>query len=285
MKILSIICVYFPENNNNLLRLVEVLAQCGDVYIVINGGDLGGNIASNKKVNIINNGVNYGTYAAYNLVFTENPDYDYYWLWDQDTYFDIENARLFLSEAKILFENDNKISAVTTSDTKNFVSPFNQKLLLAKASTTLIDYKRANQFLSSIFDLNFFLDLGDWDFCMRLYKGGGYIAEIPGILISHSLGEPVTTIFGEIRRPSEFRLFIQGLAFYRYIFIYKRADFISFLLICRTLYLPLKNLIFKNGIKRTMIYLNGIWHAHLGMSVQEYIFSKKSSKNLNKNLI
>jgi GT2 family glycosyltransferase len=276
-KILSLICLYYPENFTSLNNFINNLSEYSDVLIILNGGKIPENIKFPLNVFIMNDGINYGTLNAYNAAIKHHNSYEFYWLWNQDTDIPNESLRRFIIEASLFFEASESASAITIYDPKNFTHPLQPGLILFKESTTLLRKISVEQCTGYWFDESFFMDCGDWDLALRIYKGGGYIKQLSKITYQHQLGDPEDTIFGPLSRPSEVRLFMQGINFYRYLFIYHRFDFITFLLIVRTFFvLPFKNFLFKNSFRRNLIYFKGIVYGYSGKSSVDWI------KSLNK---
>jgi len=272
MNILSIICVYFPSDEKSLFDLAKALRKFSDVTIVINGGKLNFD-ADDLGLIVIDNGINYGTLAAYNYVVSNYPNYSHYWLWNQDTQIGEDALSVFLETAKQLF-NDEKVAGVTVYDLKNFFNPLRRDCILVKESTTLLDRHRVSKLVDYWFDEQLFMDHGDWDLSYRIFRGGGRIKQIRGININHALGDPEKTFFGYWYRPSLARLHMQGINLPILIKKYKGFNFIIFLLLIRTVFiLPFKNLIFDQSWIRNKTYWSGLHKGVKGFSSKNYIES------------
>lgn len=271
-NVLSIVCIYNPESWDKLSEFISLLRNYTEVCLVINAGIVPENIRSRSDLIIYNSGCNLGTLNAYNLVIDRNDCFDYYWLWNQDTTIDPSSIELFLERANSVFSKSSNVAAVTIYDKKNFVNPLNTKCILFKESTTLLRKAVVESSVGYWFDKYFFMDYGDWDLAMRLYKSGAITIQLHNISYGHILGDPEHTLFGDLTRPSQFRLFMQGANFYRYVFTYRRLDFIAFLLLVRTFFvLPFKNLLFRNPIKRSLTYLKGIAFAVRGGTSVQFV--------------
>lgn len=272
-KILSIICAYFP-NNERILNLASSLLTVGDVVIVNNGGTIEFDLGSHgNHISIINPNRNLGTLASYNLIINDFRDYGYYWLWNQDTEISKEAAFDFVRNAKNVFIKDESVVCVTIFDKKNFVSPVDNSLILARESTTMICKNRLQRMLPDCFDENLFMDYGDWDFSYRLYRAGGRVIQIDGIRIDHQLGEPEKTIFGAMNRSSPMRLRMQGINTAYLIRKHGILNFPSALLVARFFFLPIKNFLFKHSIKRSIQFLSGLMSGIKGELSSSYAAS------------
>jgi GT2 family glycosyltransferase len=257
-QVLSIVCAYFP-NIETISSLVCTLSNIGDVVIVNNGGLLELEIPySIKNCTIINADSNLGTLASYNLIINNYSNYEYFWLWDQDTGITLGAGSYFINKAINIFDDDTSVACVTAFDSKNFVCPVDKKLILAKASTTLICKSRMQAILQNCFDEKLFMDYGDWEFFYRLFKAGGRLVQIDGVDIAHQLGESEKTWFGAMNRSSPMRLRMQGLNTVYLIRKHGLFNYPNFLLIARLFFVPLKNFLFKNSIKRSSQFLSGV---------------------------
>jgi GT2 family glycosyltransferase len=257
-RILSVVCAYFPDNKR-ISALASSLLTAGDVIIVNNGGVIELNLDSNKnKVSIINPIRNLGTLASYNLIINNFHDYDYYWLWNQDTEITENALGHFISNARNIFHHDKSVVCVTIYDKKNFVYPLDSKLILTRESTTMICKNRLQKMLPDCFDENLFMDYGDWDFSYRLYKAGGRVYQLDDVRVGHQLGEPEKTIFGTMNRSSSMRLHMQGINTAYLIRKHGVFNFPNALLILRFFFLPFKNLLFKYSIKRSRQFISGV---------------------------
>jgi rhamnosyltransferase len=266
-KILSIVCAYYPDNKR-LSMLASTLLSIGDVVIVNNGGEICLDLPiSSNNASILDLGRNLGTLASYNLVISEQKKYSYYWLWNQDSEITEEDAAKFIYEAENCFDRNEKTACVTTFDRKNFISPFNKNLILAKESTSIVSKYCVEYHLSGWFDEALFMDYGDWDFCFRLFKAGAEVEQIDGIHIGHQLGDPEQTLLGPVNRPSPMRLHMQGINTAYLIRKHGVFNFPIFLLIARLLLLPFKNFLFDEFGNRNRLFFSGVlWGAKGGLS-------------------
>lgn len=257
-KILSIVCAYFP-NNERLSALVNSLLEVGDVVVVNNGGgiQLDAQIGQHQ-VTVIDSGRNLGTLASYNLVIAQKQTYSHFWLWNQDSEITSEDAKAFITKADECFSIDAATVCVTVFDKRNFVSPLSRHLILAKESTSILSRERLQRLLPEWFDEKLFMDYGDWDFSYRLYKSGGRVSQIDGIHIGHQLGEPEKTVLGAMNRSSPMRLHMQGINTCYLIRKHGIFNFPNALLIARFFFVPLKNFLFKDPIKRNKQFLSGV---------------------------
>lgn len=257
-KILSIVCAYFP-NNKRLSTLVNSLLEAGDVVVMNNGGRIQLEVqAGLHQATVIDSERNLGTLASYNRVIAQKQTYSYFWLWNQDSEITPEDVRAFVTKAGQCFSHDAATVCVTVFDKKNFVSPLNRHLILAKESTSILSRERLQKLLPEWFDEKLFMDYGDWDFSYRLYKAGGRVSQIDGIHIGHQLGEPERTVFGAINRSSTMRLHMQGINTSYLIRKHGAINFPNALLMARFLYVLLKNFLFKDSIKRNKQFLSGV---------------------------
>jgi GT2 family glycosyltransferase len=258
MSLCSIICVYHP-NDKILINQINVLVNFGDVYIVDNSNILINDFFKDfKNVNLINPNQNLGTLGAYNAVINLNSNYDLYWLWDQDTLVSAIEVAQFIKSSKAIFKSDSKCVATTFLDKKNYVHPLFKQLILAKASTTLFNKKKVEQFLKFSFDEDLFMDYGDFDFTYKIYKSGARIHQIHVPNYTHEFGEKVHTWFGNISKSSNFRIYVQGA---NTIKIIKKNGFFSFpgsLLILRTMVFPFKEILLFNTASSIIFFFRGI---------------------------
>jgi GT2 family glycosyltransferase len=257
-QVLSIVCAYFP-NNERLSSLVRSLLEAGDVIVVNNGGTIQLDVpAGPHHANVIDPGRNLGTLASYNLVIEQKQTYSHFWLWNQDSEISPGDVKAFVTKADQCFSSDPATVCVTVFDKKNFVAPLNRQLILAKESTSILSRERLQILLSEWFDEKLFMDYGDWDFSYRLYKAGGRINQIDGVYIGHQLGEPEKTVFGAMNRSSLMRLHMQGINTAYLIRKHGAFNFPAALLMARFFFLPFKNFLFKDSIKRTRQFLSGV---------------------------
>lgn len=269
-KILSIVCAYFP-NNERLSLLVSSLLTVGDVIVVNNGGTVRLELQpSRNSASVQDSDRNLGTLASYNLVISQRQEYSHYWLWNQDSEITEEDVAKFISKANACFESSAETVCVTLFDKKNYISPINRGLILAKESTSIIFKKRFESLLSSWFDEGLFMDYGDWDFSYRLFRAGGRIIQIDGVHIRHQLGEPEQTLLGPMNRSSAMRLHMQGINTAYLIRKHGGVNFPTFLLIVRLFLLPFKNLLFKDTVKRNKLFLSGFLYGIAGGQSSTY---------------
>lgn len=272
-EICSIICSFNPDYER-LLALCKTLCEFSNVYIVDNSLNLNKIFFDDYEVNIISPGENLGTLKAYNLIINKYPDYNYFWLWNQDTIISEESAKQFLEASQLQFLKYENVAATTIFDRKNRRHPFKSDVVLVKESTTLFKSNRIKKISNTWFDENLFMDYGDWCFSQTIIDGEGKIVEIKGIEYAHVLGEPESTVFGNLNRSSENRLYMQGL---NSIYIYKKyglLSFISLLLVARMFFIPLKNILFKKYFERTKAFYGGIIDGLNGKLSIEFIKNK-----------
>lgn len=277
-KILSIICAYFP-NNQLLSLLVSVLSTVGDVAIVNNGGKIELPLSQRgNSIFILDYGYNLGTLASYNRVISQRQEYSYYWLWDQDSEISEGEADKFVSKAEVCFNRNDNTVCVTSFDNKNYISPINHNLILAKASTSMISKSHFEKLCIGWFDEKLFMDYGDWDFLYRLFKVGGRVKQISGIHIKHQLGELEKTLLGPVNRSSLMRLHMQGI---NTAYLVKKHGIFNFpvlFLIVRFFFLPFKNILFSDTMKRNRRFWDGFLYGIKGGVSSTY------AANLNKGI-
>lgn len=277
-KVLSIVCAYFP-NNERLSSLVKSLLEAGDVVVMNNGGPIQLDVPSGpSQALVIDSGRNLGTLASYNLVIAQKQAYSHFWLWNQDSEITPDDVRAFVAKAKQCFSNDAATVCVTVFDKKNFVSPLNRHLVLAKESTSILSRERLQKLLPDWFDEKLFMDYGDWDFSYRLYQAGGRVSQIAGVHIGHQLGEPEKTLFGAMNRSSPMRLHMQGINTGYLIRKHGIFNFPSALLMARVFFIPFKNFLFKDSIERNKQFLSGVMSGFKGRLSSAY------ATNLNKGM-
>ena len=277
-KILSIVCAYFP-NNERLSALVRSLLEAGDVVVVNNGGTIQLDVPTGPHLaSIIDLGRNLGTLASYNLVIAQKQTYSHLWLWNQDSEITPSDVKVFINKADQCFSNDAETVCVTVFDKKNFVSPLNRHLVLAKESTSILSRERLQKLMPEWFDEKLFMDYGDWDFSYRLYKVGGRINQIDGVHIGHQLGEPEKTVFGAMNRSSPMRLHMQGINTCYLIRKHGAFNFPNALLMTRFFFVLLKNFLFEGSIKRNKQFLSGVMSGIKGELSSTY------ASNLNKGM-
>lgn len=277
-KICSIICSYHP-NIDRIKDLCIILSKFSTVVVVDNSQSIDKTFFSAiQNLIIITPEENLGTLRAYNLVIRQYPEFQYFWLWNQDTIITISAASEFISKSQNLFNKDYKLVATTFYDKKNWINPINKDEILIKESTTLFNILRLKSLFVDLFDENLFMDYGDWDLSIRIQKAGGKVSQIYGISHEHSFGDPEQTIIGSFNRSSETRLYLQGLNFAYLLRKRRLFPFINFLLLLRVFILPFKNLLFKNSYNRSKKFFLGIINGFRGETSSEYI----AKLNLNK---
>jgi GT2 family glycosyltransferase len=275
-QICSIICSYYP-NRQILRNLCQTLSLYSDVYIVDNSQHLQEDTFSeNDSLTIVKTEINLGTSKAYNHVIENFPQYEYYWLWDQDTSISSESAEKFLEISKQQFFEESKLVATTFYDPTTIAHPLKKGVILIKGSSSLFRKDRVEKFVGSWFDEHLFMDYGDWDFSYRIQQNGGKVTQIKGIEYQHIFGEPEKTILGEKFRSSMNRLYMQGLNSAYFFKKWKNSSFIATLLLGRAIFLPFKNLLFKNSFRRIVLFFKGIYHGLKGFDSSAYM--KKRSE-------
>lgn len=270
-QICTIICSFNP-NYQKLRDLSSILSCFSEIFIVDNSQSINDDRFNDiKGLTIIKTEKNLGTLKAYNKVIERYSDFEYYWLWNQDTILSKKSAEKFLRISKQLFIKNNELVATTFFDKKNKINPFNKNQILVKESSSLFNKKQVYRYTNSWFDENLFMDYGDWDLSLRIESKGGEIAQISDIEYIHYFGEPENTVLGKMYRSSEKRLYMQGLNS-AYLFRKRRkTSFLVLLLICRVFILPLKNLFFKNSFQRSKSYFKGIIDGLHGKTSSEYM--------------
>lgn len=278
-NICSIICSYYP-NIDSIKGLCIILSKFSNVVLVDNSRSIDKTFFSDiQNLIILTPEENIGTLKAYNLVIRKYPEFEYFWLWNQDTILSTDAIEEFLNKSFNLFKEEYNLIATTFYDKTNWINPFKTNIFtLIKESTTLINIVRLRRISVALFDENLFMDYGDWDLSYRIQKAGGKIIQINGISHEHSLGDSEKTIIGSLNRSSEIRLYMQGLNF---AYLQRNRiffSFINFLLMLRFFILPFKNLLFKNSFKRTKKYWAGVINGFKGEVSSEFI-SKLNKTN------
>ena len=257
IKPCSIVCCYFcnPCITN---KIILNLSEFGKVYVFINGGEPPLiNYKLHKKIILIKSEKNLGTTGAYNKIIN-STNHSYYWLWDQDSYISKKSAKKFLKKSNKEFLVNKNCLMTTVKDKKNSFKFLNNKLILSKASSSLINSLRVKKNLKFQFDENLFLDYGDWDFCFRIFNTKNKIIEIEGVNIGHKLGNKYLSIFGNfLSGPSPIRITLQ-IANTFYLFKKYKFSLINFILFLRLILLPFKLLIYNDYFKRLKYYFKGI---------------------------
>lgn len=266
------IIISYNSNEAKLLMLAKTLSKISFVLIFDNSHNLNYRIfKSLDSVEIIDLNENLGTLKAYNYALFYKQQYKYFWLWDQDTTITENTCIDFYNRSINLFETNRNIVVTTFYDKKNFISPFNKKNILIKASTSLFFRDRLMNLKENYFDENLFMDYGDWLLSQLIYENGLEIKQIRIDNYTHEFGEVENTIIGAYARSSENRIYMQAL---NSVYIFRKIgffNFLSFLLLCRIILLPLKNLLFKNSCKRTKIFLLGLIDGIKGKKSNEFI--------------
>lgn len=207
IKIISVLVVYEPENINKIIDLVSRLSVYSKILVIINDG----NSYSVGQDHIICNNKNVGTSGAYNIAInTFKEDYDFIWIWDQDSSVDSENLSKFYNNV-CHYKNLNKIGAYLFYDSRNKIKSndlhFNN-IEYGKSSGTLITKELINAIGN--FNEDLFLDYVDYEFMIRAEQHGFKLVSFEGIeLNSHQLGGLYASLFGEIQAPAPYRLFLQ----------------------------------------------------------------------------
>ncbi len=273
-QIASIITSFNP-NIERLRNLCQILSDFSFVFVVDNSNSLMETPFNDlKDVMIIGTGKNLGTLAAYNYGIEHYPNFEYYWLWDQDTIILSETASSFLTKSFELFLRESQV-ATTFYDVKTKIDPFNKNFALYKTSTTLFHKKRVEQLTDFWFDSKMFMDYGDWDLAQTLQYKGGVISQIEVKNYTHAYGDPENTLLGTKFRSSEMRLYMQGLNTVYLIKNRKKTSLIVRLLVARFFFLPLKNLLFKNSFNRTLQFYKGILDGLKGITSSDFMDKKQ----------
>lgn len=266
------IIIAYKSDEAKLHLLAKTLSKVSYVLIFDNSQTL--NILSFNtlyNVEIINLNENLGTLKAYNYALINNPQYKYFWLWDQDTSITLDICREFYFQSINLFETNRNLVVTTFQDKKNYISPFNKKNILIKASTSLLNMDRLKHFNINSFEENLFMDYGDWFLSQIIYDCGLEISQIKIPNYTHQFGEVENTILGPYSRSSENRIYMQAL---NSIYIFKKIglfNFLSLLLLCRIIFLPFKNIIFKNSYRRSKIFITGLFNGMKGIKSNDFI--------------
>ncbi|WP_163407806.1 glycosyltransferase family protein [Flavobacterium ajazii] len=251
-NICSIICCYYPDDKI-IKNQLEILTRISDVFIFDNSSSLILEDFINYDSVVIKKSIsNLGTLKAYNEIISANSNYEYYWLWDQDTVITYEIAKEFIEASFKCFKESNNIVATTFLDKKNKINPLNKDKILIKASTTFLMKSKVESYVPLVFDENLFMDYGDWDFAYRLTAIGGYIQQIETPKYNHSFGDTNLTWLGKFNISSQIRIYMQGL---NTIYLIRKNglfNFLSIILIMRFFYFPVKCIFL--GIARVNVY-------------------------------
>jgi GT2 family glycosyltransferase len=209
MKIITVIPLYNPENKTQLSNLVKNLKLYSDVLFVINDGNqvyLGQDFTSQPTCNK-------GTSGAYNIAINEYLDnYEYLWLWDQDSYADNELLGEFIKTVNT-YKHLDKCGIFSFYDKHNQVESNNilsMTLNHAKSSGTLISKSTIKKV--GLFDEALFLDYADYEYIRRAKYYGIHTTHFPNLeLSSHTLGGKYGSLFGNLNAPAPIRLFYQKI--------------------------------------------------------------------------
>jgi GT2 family glycosyltransferase len=273
------VIIFYKGDEKKVFALSHVLSKFSHVIIFDNSQTLNTKIFRIfNNVEIINLYENIGTARAYNHAISNYIKFKYFWLWDQDTIITEKICNEFYKKSITLFKINNKLVATTFLDKKNFISPINKQNILIKASTTLIQIDRINNLKNNVFENDLFMDYVDWLFAQKIYTAGFEIIQIPIKEYKHEFGEKENTIFGDYSRSSEIRLYMQAL---NSMYIFKNIgllNFLSILLFFRILFIPFKNLIFKNSFKRTSLFLKGLFDGFHGIKSDDFIHKISKTK-------
>ena len=172
--------------------MINVLSLSSDVLVISNDNQ-------ERKFNNAKNFCfnNIGTAGAYNFVIN-NFNFDYLWVWDQDTIISVKQSIQFLSNIALL-ENNMNYCSLSFFDKLNIVD---NELIdydyiqYGKASGTL--YKRKAINFAGCFMNDLFLDYVDYEYFLRLRSLNYFPIQIHNIECkSHILGDLYETIFSK----------------------------------------------------------------------------------------
>lgn len=208
-KILSVFVCYYPDINA-LKRCINVVKCKSDVLLFVNDNmkyDFDQKYYYFSKENV-------GTAGAYNyaIKLCVEKKYDYLWLWDQDSFINYSDCKLYIDEAITVLSSDKSIAGVGFKDKNNIpvgVYSNNYRFVkYLKSSGTL--YRVSDLVECGLFDEILFLDYVDWDMCYKIKNNNKYLIESDLIALDkHNLGAVYDTVFGKKNAPSPFRLGVQ----------------------------------------------------------------------------
>jgi rhamnosyltransferase len=181
--------LYEPENNN-YFELIKVLKNFSTVVIISNDNH-------DRQIENVENFLfaNIGTGGAYNFVIN-NFEFDYLWVWDQDTLINYDQVQKFLGHIPF-FENDSQYCSLSFSDKYNCVDYTVGEydiIKYGKASGTLFKSAALREVGNFMEDL--FLDYVDYEYFLRLRFFNFIPLQIRELECeSHILGDAQDTLF------------------------------------------------------------------------------------------
>ena len=181
--------MYKPDNNN-YFELIKVLNKFSKVLLVSNDNQ-------DRQIENIENFIfdNIGTGGAYNFVIN-NFEFDYLWVWDQDTLINHDQAKKFLVHLPFM-ESNSQCCSISFFDKYNYVDYTNGEydiIKYGKASGTLFKSSAIKEVGNFMEDL--FLDYVDYEYLLRLRFFNFIPFQIRELECeSHILGDAQDTLF------------------------------------------------------------------------------------------
>lgn len=182
--------ILYEPDNSKYLNLIKVLDEFTTVILVSNDNEVRncGNIKNFSFDNI-------GTGGAYNFIIN-NFNFNYLWVWDQDTLINHEQVQKFLCHIPV-FENDSQYCSLSFSDKYNCVDYAIGEydiIKYGKASGTLFKRSAIKEVGNFMEDL--FLDYVDYEYFLRLRSFNFIPLQIRELECeSHILGDAQDTLF------------------------------------------------------------------------------------------
>lgn len=190
------VVTFFP-NNKELKKIVEYSKIFDMVYVFDNTPKANTEFdifTSNSKIIVNSNGINDGLACAYNYFLKETKEkYDFLCTLDQDSRFTKENIKSMFD-----FITNNDLTRIAVIGPKVI---YNNSFLKSKKVNKIIERKyliSSGSFLNLsildssgiIFDVEYFIDRVDTDFCMNCIRNGYQIIEYLGSVLNQTLGSP-----------------------------------------------------------------------------------------------
>lgn len=181
--------MYKPVGNS-YLELIKVLHSYSTILLLSNDN-------KDRQIENVKNFIfdNIGTGGAYNFVIN-NFEFDYLWVWDQDTLINHDQAQKFLNHIPV-FENDSQYCSLSFSDKYNCVDYALGEydiIKYGKASGTLFKSSAIKEVGNFMEDL--FLDYVDYEYLLRLRSFNFIPLQIRELdCESHILGDAQDTLF------------------------------------------------------------------------------------------
>lgn len=237
--------MYKPDNDN-YLKLIQILNKYSTVLLISNDNQY-------RQIENVQNFVfdNIGTGGAYNFVINKF-EFDYLWVWDQDTLINNQLALKFLEHVSSL-DNNSQYCSISFFDNYNRVDcaegPYDA-INYGKASGTLFKSSAIREVGNFMEEL--FLDYVDYEYFLRLRSFNFIPLQIRELECeSHILGDAQDTLFlGRKYVSSPMRWHLQKINTFKL----NKLNYIPFILklklSLRILFLFVYALVFKDRKKR-----------------------------------